>query len=182
MQPFAPEALDRNFDIQPLVKSGITLIQREPLSLTGRDVVLGFVDTGIDYRNPVFRRADGSTRILAIWDQSVQTGTPPDGYFYGSEYTREQINEALQAEDPLELVPSVDEIGHGTGNGFRCGGKRLERRPGFPGGGSGCGYRGSETEAGETVFAGYYMTPMTCLPMKQMISCWGQIYIFVRSF
>ena len=64
MDLFVPEALDRNFDPQPLIRSGISFVQKEPLNLTGRNVVLGFADTGIDYRNPVFRREDGSTRIL----------------------------------------------------------------------------------------------------------------------
>ena len=71
MDLFVPEALDRNFDPQPLIRSGISFVQKEPLNLTGRNVVLGFADTGIDYRNPVFRREDGSTRILAIWDQRI---------------------------------------------------------------------------------------------------------------
>lgn len=159
MQPFAPEALDRNFDIQPLVKSGITLIQREPLSLTGRDVVLGFVDTGIDYRNPVFRRADGSTRILAIWDQSVQTGTPPDGYFYGSEYTREQINEALQAEDPLELVPSVDEIGHGTAMASAAAGSALNGGLDFLGAAPDADIVVVKLKQAKQFLRDYYMTP-----------------------
>ena len=125
MDLFVPEALDRNFDPQPLIRSGISFVQKEPLNLTGRNVVLGFADTGIDYRNPVFRREDGSTRILAIWDQSVQTGTPPDGLIYGSEYTREQINEALQLDNPLELVPVTDDIGHGTAMASAAAGSAL---------------------------------------------------------
>ena len=83
--------------------------------LTGKRVVIGFADTGIDYRNPVFRKPDGSTRILAIWDQTIQSGTPPEGFVYGSEYTRQQINEALKREDPYSLVPTRDEDGHEPG-------------------------------------------------------------------
>lgn len=104
----------QSFDPQPLNASGITQLQGEPLLLTGRNVVIGFADTGIDYRNPVFRRQDGSSRILAIWDQTDQSGTPPEGFYYGSEYTREQINAALSLENPLEAVPVTDENGHGT--------------------------------------------------------------------
>ncbi|HJA94201.1 MAG TPA: S8 family peptidase [Candidatus Eisenbergiella merdipullorum] len=107
-------AQGQSFDPQPLIKSGIVELQGEPLTLTGRNVVIGFADTGIDYRNPVFRRQDGSSRILAIWDQTDQTGTPPEGFYYGSEYTREQINAALSLENPLEAVPVTDENGHGT--------------------------------------------------------------------
>ncbi len=69
---------------------------------------------GIDYANQVFRNSDGSTRILAIWDQSDQTGTPPENFIYGSEYLDTQINEALNSKNPKELVPTDDDEGHGT--------------------------------------------------------------------
>ena len=111
---FVWSAQGQSFDPQPLNASGITELQRAPLFLTGRNVVIGFADTGIDYRNPVFRRQDGSSRILAIWDQTDQTGTAPEGFYYGSEYTREQISEALSLENPLEAVPVTDDNGHGT--------------------------------------------------------------------
>lgn len=69
---------------------------------------------GIRYDLDVFRREDGSSRILSIWDQTIQDGMPPEGFSYGTEYTREQINEALLNENPLSVVPSTDTIGHGT--------------------------------------------------------------------
>ena len=128
-----PEVAGGGFDPQPLVHSGITAVQREPLLLTGRNVVIGFADTGIDYRNPVFRRADGSTRILAIWDQTIQDGTPPEGFEYGSEYTQDQINEALKLEEPLDLVPTEDEIGHGTATAAAAAGSALNGGLGFIG-------------------------------------------------
>ena len=102
------------FDPTPLIESGITTVQRGPLNLTGKGVVIGFVDTGIRYEEEVFRNPDGSTRILGIWDQTIQEGTPPEGFYYGTEYTREMINRALQSENPREVVPSYDESGHGT--------------------------------------------------------------------
>ena len=113
-EEFVWGAQGQRFDPQPLNAGGITQLQGEPLFLTGRNVVIGFADTGIDYRSPVFRRQDGSSRILAIWDQTDQTGTPPEGFYYGSEYTREQIDAALSLENPLEAVPVTDENGHGT--------------------------------------------------------------------
>lgn len=73
-----------------------------------------FIDTGIDYQNPVFLDENGNSRILAIWDQTVQTGIPPEGFKYGSEYRREDINLALRSEDPYSIVPSRDENGHGS--------------------------------------------------------------------
>lgn len=95
--------------------AGITQVQNQPvLKLTGQDIILGFIDTGIDYTHPAFRRSDGSSRIYGLWDQTVQTGTPPYDLEYGSVYTRQEINQALALEDPYSLVPSQDEIGHGT--------------------------------------------------------------------
>lgn len=108
------EAGGVSFDPNSLIVSGITQVQREPLNLLGRGCIIVFIDTGIDYTNPVFRNPDGSSRILAIWDQTIQTGTAPEGFLYGSEYSREDINRALQSEDPYEIVPSRDENGHGS--------------------------------------------------------------------
>lgn len=104
----------RSFDPLSLIRSGILQVQRPPLSLTGSGIVIGFVDTGIDYTLDVFRRADGSSRILAIWDQTIQDGPPPEGFSFGTEYTNEDINAALQSETPFDLVPTRDENGHGT--------------------------------------------------------------------
>lgn len=102
-------------DMETLNQAGISQIQNYPtLQLKGQGVMIGFVDTGIDYTNPVFRNLDGSTRIEAIWDQSIQTGEVPEGMLYGSLYEREQINEALRSESPEEIVPSQDVDGHGT--------------------------------------------------------------------
>ncbi|MGI6095623.1 MAG: S8 family peptidase [Lachnospiraceae bacterium] len=85
-------------------------------ALWGKGVLVACVDSGIDYAHPDFRNADGSTRILKLWDQSIE-GSPPQGYRIGTEYTREQINTALQQDSRtarLEVVPSVDVSGHGT--------------------------------------------------------------------
>lgn len=103
-----------SFDPNSLIASGITQVQREPLSLTGRGVVICIIDTGIDYTNEAFRDSEGNSRILAIWDQTIQEGTPPEGFYYGTEYTREEINRALQADDPYSVVPSRDDNGHGS--------------------------------------------------------------------
>lgn len=102
------------FDPTSLIASGITQIQRPPLSLTGRGVVICVIDTGINYQNPVFLDESGNSRILAIWDQTLQSGAPPEGFLFGTEYRREEINRALRSENPLQVVPSRDENGHGT--------------------------------------------------------------------
>ena len=96
--------------------SCIPPVQRPPLNLTGRGVLVGIIDSGIDYANPVFRNADGTTRIRNLWDQSLSEN-PPEGYLIGTEYTSEQINEALRQptiEQRRQIVPSQDISGHGT--------------------------------------------------------------------
>ncbi|MDR1547826.1 MAG: S8 family peptidase [Hungatella sp.] len=98
-----------------LERSGIGTVQRNPyLALFGRGVIVAVIDTGIDYQHQAFLYNDGTTRILSIWDQTIQEGAPPEGYTYGTEYTREHINVALKSENPLSIVPSVDTNGHGT--------------------------------------------------------------------
>lgn len=102
-------------DTEAMTQAGILQVQNYPtLNLQGSGVMVGFIDTGIDYQNPVFRNLDGSTRIEGIWDQTIQEGIPPKGFLYGTEYKSEQINEALRSLNPLEIVPSRDEQSHGT--------------------------------------------------------------------
>ena len=102
-------------DTTSVAKSGVLQVQSNPaLGLTGRNILIGFLDTGIAYTHPAFQDVSGQTRIEYIWDQTIQTGTPPRNMFYGSEYTREQIQAALNSPDPYQIVPSRDTDGHGT--------------------------------------------------------------------
>lgn len=113
-------------DYNAMEASGILSAFNSPaLNNQGKGVLIGLVDTGIDYRSPLFQNPNGTTRIAGIWDQSVPieedvlpAGVPDyypmGGSSYGTEYTREQINEALASDDPLSLVPTQDTIGHGT--------------------------------------------------------------------
>ncbi len=110
-----PKRLFFQIENEKLV-SCITQVQRAPYNLTGRGVLVGIIDSGIDYANPVFRNADGTTRIRNLWDQSLSEN-PPEGYVIGTEYTSEQINEALRQptmQERLQIVPSQDISGHGT--------------------------------------------------------------------
>lgn len=107
-----------------LEKSGITQIQNNPnLALRGEGVLVGVIDTGIDYQHEAFLYPNRTTKIVSIWDQTINPETPDTEendnieysiIAYGTEYKREAINEALQADNPLEVVPSTDELGHGT--------------------------------------------------------------------
>lgn len=130
-------------DTAALEASGILQLQNQPaLSLFGQGILVGFIDTGIAYTNACFKDGAGTTRIRAIWDQTAipdvlesedesgsdggqdrkDTGQSltgkrrfsPQGFEYGVEYTKEDINEALAAEDPYAIVPQRDENGHGT--------------------------------------------------------------------
>jgi subtilisin family serine protease len=101
-------------DRASLEASGITQVHEQPyLDLKGNGVLLGFLDTGIDYTQSVFRYKDGTSKIRFLYDQTIAS-VPPKGFYTGTEYTREQINRALQAEDPYQVVPQRDECGHGT--------------------------------------------------------------------
>ncbi len=102
-------------DAGSLEASGVTRIRNIPgFSLRGEGVLIGIIDTGIDYTHDAFKNADGTTKIYSIWDQTIQTGQSPEGFFYGTEYTQAQINLALEISTPLSIVPSTDEEGHGT--------------------------------------------------------------------
>lgn len=101
-------------DSQSNEDSGIAQILNHPyLNLSGRGVVIGFIDTGIDYTKEAFKFEDDSSKILYLWDQTIE-GNRPDSLYFGSVYTQEDINTALKSENPYTIVPSVDVDGHGT--------------------------------------------------------------------
>ncbi|MBQ1392693.1 MAG: S8 family serine peptidase, partial [Lachnospiraceae bacterium] len=105
-------------------------------NLYGAGVLIAIIDSGIEYANMDFRNADGTTRIVALWDQTVDSSTvneenqqftygPPTGYILGTLFTEEMINTALQQTDRQRryaIVPSIDVSGHGTHvAGIACG-------------------------------------------------------------
>lgn len=99
---------------QNLDAAGIIQVQNHPyLDLRGRGTLIGFIDTGIDYTKNAFQYEDGTSKIKYIWDQSIW-GNAPQGYYFGTEYSEDQINSALRAEYPWGIVPHRDTVGHGT--------------------------------------------------------------------
>jgi subtilisin family serine protease len=101
-------------ETETLEAAGIYQVQQQPyLDLKGRGVLIGFVDTGIDFTKNIFRYEDGTSKIQFIFDQTVRGNTPKD-FFIGTEYTNAQINEALKAPNPYDVVPQKDTVGHGT--------------------------------------------------------------------
>lgn len=100
------------------------------LGLDGENVIVGIVDTGIDYTNPLFLDRNGSTRIGMIWDQTLRGLDKSDEMpeaFYGTVFSKERINEAIKSENPYDIVPSKDNDGHGTFlAGIAAGGENRE--------------------------------------------------------
>lgn len=80
------------------------------INVTGRGVIIGIADSGIDYLHPDFIYPDGTSKILYLWDQT-KDGNPPEGYHIGTEYTNEDINRAIREKDD---TLSIDEEGSGT--------------------------------------------------------------------
>ena len=96
--------------------SCIPPVQRPPFSLTGQGILVGIVDSGIDIFHPDFRKEDGSTRIVGLWDQTLTPQSelgqsPPEGYRSGVYFSEEKINELLNSG---ERAPTQDRDGHGT--------------------------------------------------------------------
>ncbi|MCD8103475.1 MAG: S8 family serine peptidase [Lachnospiraceae bacterium] len=128
-------------NVVSLEAAGILPVRIRPsLDLSGAGVLIGILDSGIDYTHPAFRNADGTTRILRLWDQADERGTPPDGISYGTEYTESEINRALFFGNPAISEPPtgsredlsvplrndsqrIDSAMHGTAvAGIACGG------------------------------------------------------------
>ncbi len=124
-------------------------VQREPLSLSGTDVLVAVIDSGVDIYNRDFQNPDGTTRILALWDQTAPvvegivpgagTGLPEQrgadvlsGPALGRVYTKEEIDRLLENGRPQTgFIPGEDRSGHGTavlgiaaGNGANSGGRQ----------------------------------------------------------
>lgn len=99
---------------EALEAAGVMQIRRQPyLDLYGQGVIVGVVDTGIDFSHEAFRNADGTTRIHSIWDQTIREGGPSQ-FDYGRVFSEEQINAALREEQPASYLQTRDDIGHGT--------------------------------------------------------------------
>ena len=127
-------------DVTSMDAAGITPAGELPvLNNQGAGVIVGFVDTGINYTDSLFRNADGSTRIIGIWDQTNnsdnsnnienETAKPFSAFsaLYGTQYTAEEINLALNSDNPASIVPTRDENGHGTFLASIAAGNRDER-------------------------------------------------------
>lgn len=127
-------------DLSPSSVDNINAISINPyLDLTGRGVLVGVIDTGIDYLNDEFIREDDTSRIVNLWDQTINDVTDTSVYV-GKTYSNEDINNAIKAyrnkQDPYGIVPSKDEVGHGTQMAGIIGGRGYNK--GFKGVAPGC--------------------------------------------
>lgn len=113
--------------ISPSDFDNIMAIKMNPyLGLSGKGILIGIVDTGIDYLNDEFINENNTSRIQLLWDQSIKNNEASSVYM-GNTYLKEDINKAITAfksgTDPYEIVPSKDEQGHGTKVANIIGGK-----------------------------------------------------------
>lgn len=118
-------------DTGALSASGVTRLHGHPyLKLKGSGTLVAIIDSGIDYLHPAFHRGMTS-KILSIWDQELDGGMT-EKIPFGREFTRVEIEQALSAENPWEVVPSMDKSGHGTGVAATAAGYSIEKE-GFSG-------------------------------------------------
>ena len=94
------------------VAAGTDYIYNNPyVNTSGKGVLIAIIDSGIDYLHPDFIKNDKTSKIVSLWDQESNKNSPPEGMIFGSEFTREEINEAILNNDPSL---SIDNIGTGT--------------------------------------------------------------------
>lgn len=103
---------------EPSNRASCILEVNSRYNLYGEGILVGFIDSGIDYLNPAFRTETGETRIEYIYDLSLDRAV----------YDKNQINEAIKSSNPSSIVPHMDFIGHGTHvAGIACAGGNIPK-------------------------------------------------------
>lgn len=84
--------------------------------INGQGVVVGVIDYGCDFKHPNFRKADGKSRVLALWDQRGGFNSlSPTGFGYGREFTTQMLDDALATGAPYQKIGyDPDRGSHGT--------------------------------------------------------------------
>ncbi|MBU5307516.1 S8 family peptidase [Clostridioides mangenotii] len=92
--------------------SDVNYLYKNPYNdITGRGILIAIIDSGVSYLHPDLGTEDGSSKILKLWDQEGTINSPPEGYLFGSEFTREELNAAIARGDGSL---SRDDVGTGT--------------------------------------------------------------------
>ncbi|MDR1208875.1 MAG: S8 family serine peptidase [Clostridiales bacterium] len=127
-----PRGLELNINVSRWETCAYQANTYPQYGLRGAGIAVAVIDSGINYMHPDFRDANGKTRILRVWDRSLD-GVKPEGFLHGAEFTDDDINRAIDAENDAEryqIVPHRDDNGHGThiasiaaGNGLASGGE-----------------------------------------------------------
>lgn len=91
-----------------------------PEGLTGKDVVVGMVDTGIELLHPDFQNPDGTTRVKFLWDQTQSSGQSPQPYDYGAEWVADDIDAGITGhqDQPQYYGHGSTVTGTAAGNGL----------------------------------------------------------------
>ena len=85
---------------------------------TGKGVIVGVVDQGLDWSNPDFRDSTGKTRVLRYWDHSTNVGgVVPAPYYYGIVWDSSAINAGLCTSTENATAHGTTVAGMATGNG-----------------------------------------------------------------
>jgi hypothetical protein len=112
----AARAMHPDLDLS-IPEVGANTVHVGPPGRRGAGVVVGICDSGCDFTHPSFRRVDGTTRILNLWDQGLAPAggeSSPAPFGYGVEYSNAQIDAALAGANPFAAVRHRDPGGHGT--------------------------------------------------------------------
>lgn len=129
----APQLLEKALRIEtsrpvaPTLEKSVPAIQADPAALVGafptefrskklngQGVIIGIIDHGCDFKHCSFRKGNES-RLLYLWDQTGSGNHPPAPFNYGIEYNQNQINQALQTQDPYTALGYTPGMGaHGT--------------------------------------------------------------------
>jgi len=89
---------------------------------TGKDVIIGYIDSGIDYTHEDFKNEDGTTRVLYYWDHTLgyDLARTPVKYGYGQVWTNEDIDAGICGSSDGN-AHGTTVAGTGSGNGRATG-------------------------------------------------------------
>jgi len=105
------------------------IINKQGVPFNGEGVIVGIIGTGIDYLNERFMTVDKKSRVVAIWDQTLEKGRPPETIKFGVEYNKNDIDSAISKKilggNPYEIAAHIDETGEGTAIAGVIGARKL---------------------------------------------------------